>query len=89
MEDSMGTNVRETLSMVIDEVEAITKRLRSDVRKAAKESGIDRRMRTAARQLQKQAARAAAQVERYAHQVRVDLEGMRKRATKRRARKAA
>ena len=80
----MANNVRETLSAVIDEIEVIAKRLRADVRKAAVASGLDRRMRTAARQLQKQAARAAAQVERYAHEVRVELEGARKR-TRRRA----
>ena len=84
----MANNVRETLSTVIDDIEAIAKRLRSDLRKAAVASGLDRRMRTAARQLQKQAARAAAQVERYAHEVRVELEGSRKR-TRRRSAKAA
>lgn len=84
----MAKNVRETLSMVIDEVESIAKRLRSDVRKAATASGLERRMRAAARQLQKQAARAAAQVERYAHQIRVELERPKPRA-KRRSRAAA
>jgi hypothetical protein len=80
----MAKNVRDRLSMVIDEVESIAKRLRQDIRKAATASGVERRIQSAARRLQKQAALAALQVERYVRQVRLGLERSGSKATRKR-----
>ena len=86
----MAKNVPDRLSVVIGEVEAIAKRLRADIRKAATASGLERRIRVAARRLQKHAAQVALQVERYAHQLRLELESSgRKPARRRRLAKAA
>jgi hypothetical protein len=86
----MAKNVRDRLSIVIDEVEAIAKQLRGDICKAATSTGLARSIGAAARRLQKQAAQIALQVERYAHELRLGLEGSsRKPARRRRRTKAA
>ncbi len=56
------------IGALIKDVEALTKRLRSDV-------GLPRDLQSAANQLRKRAAAVAAQVEKRVHQLRKDLEG--------------
>ena len=71
---------------VIADVEAVAKRLRSDVRKRAK--ALPKDLKVLAAKLRKQAAHAAAQVEAYAHEIRRELEnGSRKSAGKRSSRR--
>ena len=65
---------------MIADVEALAKRLRTDIRKRAEATGILKNLRVMAEQLRKRAAKAAAQVERYVHQIRKDLEAAGKSA---------
>jgi hypothetical protein len=60
-------------AMVAD-VEALAKRLRADIRKRAEAAGLLKNLRAMADQLRKRAAKAAAQVEKYVHQIRTELE---------------
>ncbi len=59
---------------LIADVEALAKRLRTDIRKRAEAAGFLKNLRAAADQLRKRAAAAAAQVEKYVHQIRKELE---------------
>lgn len=59
---------------LIAEVEALAKRLRTDIRKRAEAAGVLKSLRTLAEQLRKRAAKAAAQVENYVHELRKELE---------------
>jgi hypothetical protein len=70
------------LGTVIADVEAVAKRLRTDIRKRA--DALPKDLKAMAARLRKQAARAAAQVEEYAHEVRVELESISRRATAKR-----
>ncbi|HVM95220.1 MAG TPA: hypothetical protein VMT89_02470 [Candidatus Acidoferrales bacterium] len=69
---------------LVADVEALAKRLRSDVRKRVKGAGLPKRLQKAANDLRKRAAFAAAQVEKYVHQIRKELEGAPQKAPKRR-----
>ena len=60
------------LRAVITGVEAVARRLRNDVRKRAK--ALPKDLQALAKKLGKQAAHAAALVEEYAHEIRVELE---------------
>ncbi|MBI3758800.1 MAG: hypothetical protein HY269_03495 [Deltaproteobacteria bacterium] len=75
---------------VIKEVEALAKRLRTDIQKRVKAGGLLKGLQTAAGRLRKSAAVAAAHVEKYVHEIRKELEGgskpVRRAATKRRKR---
>jgi hypothetical protein len=78
------------ISALVREVEALTKRLRADIRKRAREAGVEKRLRVTADRLRKLAANIAGQVEKYAHEIRKELEpgakpAKRPRAKKRRA----
>jgi len=73
---------------MIKEVEALAKRLRTDIRKRAEAAGLLKNLRAMADQLRKQAARAAAQVEKYVHQIRTELEAAGKSAKPAKRKKA-
>ncbi len=78
-----GKRRNDRAGRLVAEVETLAKRLRMDVRKRAKEGGILKRLQKAADDLRKRAAVAAAQVEKYVHDIRKELEGAPKRAPKR------
>jgi hypothetical protein len=71
---------------LIKDVEAAAARLRAELRKRAKAAGILKRLEAAANQLRKRAAAVAGQVEKYAHDLRTELEGRPAKAAKRKAR---
>jgi len=76
---------------LIREVEGLAKRLRTDIRKRAEAAGFLKNLKMAADKLRKRAAIAAAQVEKYVHQIRKELEAGAKPAkrTKPKKRKVA
>jgi hypothetical protein len=79
------------LEAVIKEVEGLAKTLRADIRKRIEAVHLPKALIRAAERLRKRAAYAAGQVEKYAHQLRQDLERQvsakpRKAAPKRRKR---
>jgi hypothetical protein len=59
---------------LIKEVEGLAKRLRTDLRKRAEAAGFLKNLKAVADQLRKRAAMAAAQVEKYVHEIRKELE---------------
>jgi hypothetical protein len=67
-----GTNDR--ITQLVREVESVAKQLRTEIRKRVQETGILKRLEQTANQLRKQAATVAAQVEKYAREVRQELE---------------
>jgi hypothetical protein len=81
-------NVDQVKSIIL-EVEGLAKRLRTGIRQQAK--ALPKELNTLATRLRKRAAEAAAQVEKYVHQLRVELEGsaVKSRKIKRPARRAA
>ena len=86
----MATKKSDRLAEVIKEVEALAKRLRADLRRAANETGLTKRLERAAAALRKQAASVAAQVEKYAHEVKLEFSRpLRKAVPKRTAKRAA
>ena len=69
----MATKKRsDQIGKLITEVEAQAKRLRAGIRKRA--AALPKELKTMAARLRKAAAHAAAQVEKYAHEIRVELE---------------
>ena len=83
----MATKRGDRLAAVIKEIEALAKRLRTDVRRAAREVGLTKNLEKLAKALRKQAAMAAGQVEKYAHELRMELSKVprARKAMKRRA----
>jgi hypothetical protein len=71
------------IGAMVKEVEKLAKQLRADVGKRAAATGLPKNLKAAADRLRKLAAALAAQVEKYAHEVRKDLEGGGKPARKR------
>lgn len=69
----MTTKRRARLTEVIKEIEALVKRLRTELRNAARKSGLTKNLEQAAAALRKQAALLAAQVEKYVHELRMEL----------------
>jgi hypothetical protein len=69
----MAAKKSDRLAEVIREIEALAKRLRVDLRRAARETGLTKNLEKAATALRKRAAMVAAQVEKYAREVRVEL----------------
>lgn len=69
----MPAGPRERLASLIKDVEKAAKQLRTDIRKRA--AAAPKNMESAAARLRKGAADVAGQVEKYAHDVRVGLEG--------------
>jgi hypothetical protein len=63
---------------LVADVEALAKRLRAGIRK--QRTALPKDMKATAARLRKRAAHAAAQVEKYVHEVRVELEGAAKKA---------
>jgi hypothetical protein len=93
----MATKRGDRLAEVIKELEALGRRLRADIRGVAKEVGLTKNLERAAATLRQKAAAVAAQVEKYAHEVRMELsqpdkptkKAAPKRSAKRPARKKA
>jgi hypothetical protein len=69
----MAAKRHDRLAAVLKELEALAKRLRADLRRAARETGLMKNLERAAAALRKQAALVAALVEKYAHEIRVEL----------------
>ena len=63
------------IGAMIGDVEELAQRMRADITKRAKAAGLPKNLQKVATQLRKRAATAAAQVEKYVHQLRKDLEG--------------
>jgi hypothetical protein len=89
-----GKREVDRIGELIGEVEALAKRLGREVRKRARAAGIPRDLQGMAARLRKRAASVAAQVEKYAHRLRLELEagakaGKRARPKKRRSAAAA
>lgn len=80
-----GKVENDRIRQVVSEVEAIAKRIRTDVRKRVAEAGVVKNLQSAANQLVKQAAAAAALVEKYAHEIRKELEGSTRKPAARKA----
>lgn len=72
----MATKKRgqDRIGALVREVEALAKRLRADIRKRAREAGLEKRLRVTADRMRKLAANIAGQVEKYAHEIRKELE---------------
>lgn len=87
----MATKRHDRLAEVIREIEARARRLRADLRRAARETGFTKNLERAAAALRKQAAVVAEQVEKYAHEIRMELakKGAAKRPASRRKARAA
>jgi hypothetical protein len=68
----MATRRHDRLAAVLKEIEALAKRLRAELRRAARE-GLTKNLERAAAALRKQAVLVATQIEKYAHEVRVEL----------------
>ena len=81
----MKTKRKDRIAELIKDVEGIAKRLRIDVRKRAEALGVSKNLQTLADQLRKRAAAVAGQVEKYAHEIRKDLEGKPKPAKRKKA----
>ena len=62
------------INRLIREVEGLAKRLQTDIRKRVQAGRLLKNLQAAADQLRKRAATAAAQVEKYVHQLRTELE---------------
>jgi len=62
------------VNQLMREVEALAKRVQTDVRKRVQAAALLKNLQAAANQLRKQAAVAAAQVEKYIRQLRRELE---------------
>ena len=85
----MATKKRgDRVGAMMAEVEALAKRLRTDIRKRAEAVGLLKNLRAMADQLRKQAAKAAAQVEKYVHELRKELEAAGKSAKPAKRKKA-
>lgn len=77
------------ITALIREVEDTAKRLRNEIRKRAEATKLPRELEKVAAQLRKRAANLAGYVEKYAHQVRCDLEGAAKASARPAARRPA
>ena len=67
-----GKKRSDEVGTLIAEVEALAKRLRAGIRKRT--AALPKDLKIMATRLRKQAAHAAAQVEKYAHAIRIELE---------------
>lgn len=82
----MATKKRkDEVGKIVADVEALAKRVRAGVRK--QQTALPKDLKVLAGRLQKRAAHAAGQVEKYVHEIRMDLEG-KKKAKKSTARKS-
>jgi hypothetical protein len=78
----MATKPRDRVAGLVKDVEATAKRLRTEVRKRANATGLQKNLEKIAAQLRKRAAEAAGQVEKYVHELRKELEGKAGASTK-------
>ena len=69
----MATKRKARIAEVIKDLESRARRLRADLRRVARQTGLARNMERAAAALRKQAALVAAQIERYLHELRMEL----------------
>jgi hypothetical protein len=69
----MAAKRPDRLAEVIKEIEALAKRLRADLRRVARETGLTKNLEQAAAALRKQAVLLVAQVEKYVHELRIEL----------------
>ena len=81
------TSREDRISAMMHEVEKAARKLRADIRKRARAVGLPRDLKSAAAQLRKRAAHAAAQVEKYVHEIRTGLERGASRPTRARAKR--
>ena len=65
---------QDQIGALIKDVEALARRLRAKITKRARAAGMPKDLQSAAKQLRKGAAVLAAQVEKYVHQLRKELE---------------
>lgn len=87
----MATKRDERLAGMIEEMEGLAKRVRTGIRRAARESGLTREVERAAAALRKQLAVLMAALEKYLHELRLELVAVRptkRPMAKRRARAA-
>lgn len=84
-EDAMAARPRDRLATLIKDVEKALRQIRTDIRKRAQ--AAPKSLEEAAARLRKGAADIAAQVEKYVHDLRVNLEGKKPAPAKRRARR--
>jgi hypothetical protein len=68
---------RDEVRSLIEEVEGLAKGLRSSLRKQA--AALPKDLKALAGRLRKRAAHAAGQVEKYAHEIRIELENGKKK----------
>lgn len=88
----MTTKRSDRLAEMIREIEVIARRLRSDLRRAARETGLTTNLEKAAATLRKRVAALMAQLEKYIHGLRVELASAKvakRPAARRRAARAA
>ena len=71
----MATKRGDRINKLVKEVEDLAKRIRTELRKMARQSGLPRELERAGIRLRKQAAAAAGQVEKYVHELRMELQG--------------
>lgn len=69
----MTTKGPDRLTTLIREIEALANRLRGDLRRAVRHAGLTRNLERLAKMLRKQVALVAAEVERRAHDLRLEL----------------
>lgn len=70
------------IGALVRDLETVAKRLRTDIRKRAAATGILKQLESGAAQLRKRAAAVAAQIEKYVHELRMELERAPKPAKK-------
>lgn len=83
----MASKSMDEVRSLIGEVEGLAKGLRSALRKQA--AALPKELDALAARLRKRAAHAASQVEKYAHNVRVELENGKKQPSRVKAKKVA
>ena len=83
---------QDRVGVLMRDLEKLAKRVRTDIRKRAQGGALAKNIQPAANQLRKRAAAAVAQLEKYVHELRKELEGAPKKPVakkvKRRKRKA-
>jgi len=70
----MAAKRSDQIAKLVKEVEALAKRLRSEIRKRTAASKLQKSLTAAAGDLRKRAAAVAGQVEKYVHELRKELE---------------
>ena len=75
----MARRRQDQISSFIRQIERTAKRLRADVRKRAKASGLDKKLKKAAAQLEKHAKTVSGHVGKYATEIRKELRGAKRR----------